>query len=744
MENTDYEMKLVASYFLNVSKAWRKNASRMLTLAETLENYCGEFGIIYDFPTKPAKPEEDAPEAEASKPAATPKKRKTESTRSTRLTEDDIKNMDDYLARVVERFGDKASDERYSFLDKFFTHMEFEPLDRKITELIFLSSNGALEQFVGPFSVIAGKKPSALDMMAALLGEEKKTIQSRMKFSSPLMKNGLVYLMTRDFDGEPVIDKMPYHLHQKILDRIDNEEFDVAAAAESLLGKPEAAITEMADFPHIRTEAEYARSIVQGAFKTGEKGINLLAYGGTGVGKTEFFRALAASLGVPLYSIGEKDQESDEDFSEENRRPHATSPAARIADKRLVENMLERRQQPALTMFDEMEDILGSAPIEARSGKFSAFQMSKAATNNLLNHNTVPCLWTTNNIERFDPAVLRRFSFAFEIQTPNAEVRQRVILRTLKRYGKELTEHQIQTLAHDNAVPPAFFDQTIRSAALAQEKGADAAGEKFYANLALGLRNIGRLVATPEEFKAPKPVENYDLKLVNADENLHELTEQIVAGGHKRFSICAYGVSGAGKSEYMVYLAHRMGMEAMLVPYSSVADSRIGETEANMRMKFEQAADEKKFLIFDEADSLLADRRMAKNSWEKTQTNEMLTLMQKRHPYPIGLTTNLMEDIDKAALRRFTFDICFKGLLPHQYREAFHNYFKQDLPENVFLPDNIAPGDFLKVSQQAEIRGTGQNTEWLIRALERVCDRKREDASRPIGFGARLSKLSNG
>ena len=35
-----------------------------------------------------------------------------------------------------------------------------------------------------------------------------------------------------------------------------------------------------------------------------------------------------------------------------------------------------------------------------------------------------------------------------------------------------------------------------------------------------------------------------------------------------------------------------------------------------------QAADEKKVLIFNEADSLMTDRRLAKNSWERTQTKQ--------------------------------------------------------------------------------------------------------------------------
>jgi transitional endoplasmic reticulum ATPase len=56
-------------------------------------------------------------------------------------------------------------------------------------------------------------------------------------------------------------------------------------------------------------------------------------------------------------------------------------------------------------------------------------------------------------------------------------------------------------------------------------------------------------------------------------------------------------------------------------------------------------------LIFDEADSLLFDRREAVRSWEVSQVNEMLTWMEQ-HPLPFCCTTKMMEKFDSASLRR--------------------------------------------------------------------------------------------
>jgi SpoVK/Ycf46/Vps4 family AAA+-type ATPase len=58
----------------------------------------------------------------------------------------------------------------------------------------------------------------------------------------------------------------------------------------------------------------------------------------------------------------------------------------------------------------------------------------------------------------------------------------------------------------------------------------------------------------------------------------------------------------------------------------------LGESEKAIAAAFEEAADLRAFLIFDEADSPLRDRLSAHQAWEVTQVNEMLTQME-RHPY---------------------------------------------------------------------------------------------------------------
>ncbi|UKI42714.1 MAG: ATP-binding protein [Candidatus Melainabacteria bacterium] len=108
------------------------------------------------------------------------------------------------------------------------------------------------------------------------------------------------------------------------------------------------------------------------------------------------------------------------------------------------------------------------------------------------------------------------------------------------------------------------------------------------------------------------------------------------------------------KSSYARYLAEQLGIEVLLKRASDLISPYVGETEQNIAAAFSEAKSKKAMLIFDEADTFLQDRNNAVRSWEVAQVNEMLTQMEAAE-YPFICTTNLLDTLDEASLRRFTF-----------------------------------------------------------------------------------------
>ena len=160
----------------------------------------------------------------------------------------------------------------------------------------------------------------------------------------------------------------------------------------------------------------------------------------------------------------------------------------------------------------------------------------------------------------------------------------------------------------------------------------------------------------------------------------------------------------------------------------------VGENEQNIAKAFEEAREKESFLVFDEADSLLSDRRFAQRSWEISQVNEMLTWMES-HPLPFACTTNLKERLDQASMRRFTFKCHFDYLNQKQIVIAFKHFFnlKLDISKAKLL-NNLTPGDFSVVTKKSRFMKEEQNTGSLIRLLNQETEAKNESKSRQIGF----------
>ncbi len=173
---------------------------------------------------------------------------------------------------------------------------------------------------------------------------------------------------------------------------------------------------------------------------------------------------------------------------------------------------------------------------------------------------------------------------------------------------------------------------------------------------------------------------------------------------------------------------------------SVVDDQRGGPTAAadiavtlwTVARAFAEARADGALLIFDEADRLLADRRNAERSWEVSQVNEMLTWMES-HPLPFVCTTNLVEKLDPATQRRFTFRIRFDHLSSDQLAAAWRAHFDVDVPDGLTRLDRLAPGDFANVARRMRALGETRPAQ-ILHELTREATAK-EGTTFPIGFG---------
>ena len=217
----------------------------------------------------------------------------------------------------------------------------------------------------------------------------------------------------------------------------------------------------------------------------------------------------------------------------------------------------------------------------------------------------------------------------------------------------------------------------------------------------------------------------YNPGYVNTSINLDELTHGIKDNQSAR--ICLYGIPGTGKSAFGKYLADYLDKPLLVKKGSDLISKWVGGTEKNIANAFTQAKESNCVLIFDEVDSFLANRASAKQNWEITQVNEMLVQMENFDGIFIA-TTNLMNNLDKASLRRFDLKLELNSLNKEQSWNMFKDFSEQlNLPNEIEIYktkveniNNLTPGDFAAVVRQNKFRAIKSNYDFINRLIEEV------------------------
>ena len=257
--------------------------------------------------------------------------------------------------------------------------------------------------------------------------------------------------------------------------------------------------------------------------------------------------------------------------------------------------------------------------------------------------------------------------------------------------------------------------------------------------LAASLKAMGHQRPLP----APLLPDHYDPAFVNADRDLSILVTGLRATSDAR--LCLYGPPGTGKTAFAHYLGRSLDRSVLIKRGSDLLDPFLGGTEQMIANAFREARDEKAILVIDEADGFLRDRAMAHHSWEVTQVNELLTQMEGFNGTFIA-STNLVDMLDAASLRRFDFKVKFDYLRCDQKR-ALLRVVAGDMERDseVQKPvlarldglETLTPGDFSNVLRQLRITGQPAASSNIVALLAAEAAMKPEGRHRTVGFTAR-------
>ena len=558
-------------------------------------------------------------------------------------------------------------------------------------------------------------------VLSIILDIPEKEVRDALASSGALAQSGLLNVKK---DGKSTLERKLGLISDSFAELVNVIDDDPIMLLRETVKKSEPPELCLSDYDHIDTSLAILRPYLRTACHSGKKGVNILLYGDPGTGKTQLVKVLARELEYDLFEVTCEDHEGD-----------SINGDRRLKSYRAAQNFLKKSK--ALIVFDEIEDVFGGGDPDlfflfGKSGKRGS-STSKAWLNNVLENNIVPTLWVSNSINGIDPAYIRRFDQVVEMCIPPKKKRESIIQQSC---GDILTAQAVSRLSCVQDLAPAVIS---RAASVVSSIKSELLEKDLSNSIEFLIEGTLKAQGFTDSINnsAVQLPDNFNINYINAEVDLVQIADGLGNCGSGR--ICLYGPPGTGKTAYGRWLAERLGLPLVLKRASDLLSPYVGEAEKNIAKVFKDAANDKAILMIDEVDSFLRDRRDAVRSWEVSQVNEFLTQMES-YPGIFIASTNLMDGLDQAALRRFDLKSKFDYMKPEQAWNMFKQHCEMmgldlagdDLKARLAKLNVITPGDFAAIMRQHRFSPI-KTAKAMIDAVHVECAVKDQPAA-AVGF----------
>ncbi len=448
--------------------------------------------------------------------------------------------------------------------------------------------------------------------------------------------------------------------------------------------------------------------------KPAENGLSILLYGAAGAGKTSFAISLGAMLGKEIYFIAQNDKESSRASYSANFRYAALAAAQRQLDP-----------EKCILVVDECDDMIEA---NGRQGIFGFFFQkesgaeTKGQLNTVIDENRHTVIWICNSQQdSIAKSSRRRFDYSVLFDELLPETRVHIWENCLKQNGCEgkLSQEFIEDVSRKYKVNAGGISIAVKNAAALTAKNPNKSFDECVTTfLRAHCSLLGIRKSNDERLE---PARDYSLEGLNIKsgirpERIIQVCRNFLAaqanpalsGRDKpRMNLLLHGGPGSGKTEFVKYLAKSLNKKLNIKNASELLSMYVGGTEHLLAAAFAEAEKNNEILFIDEGDSMLSSRDSAQRTWEVSQVNTLLTEMENFSGI-FAVSTNLIQRLDPAALRRFTFRIHFDFLDNDGKDTFFRTYFKylgsaeMTAAEKKALHsiERLTPSDFRNVRQQ--------------------------------------------
>jgi SpoVK/Ycf46/Vps4 family AAA+-type ATPase len=480
------------------------------------------------------------------------------------------------------------------------------------------------------------------------------------------------------------------------------------------------------DFSVKKQELKYLLDLLKSQNK---KATHILLYGPPGTGKTTFVRSLATELGVKAWAVS----------------PAVSDRAGELRRLSLLVTVNRAQAHPgALAVVDEAENLFTNGIITRIFGRTA----DKSWINDFMENTGSPVIWIVNYPRQIDMTTIRRFSFALYFPELGVKERKRMWEGVLSRNNVKVPSkiNEFGSIVKNHIAPVAVIERAVR-----QAKEIGGKDRFFWNNVKLSLDSYEKLLKggqksrinseAPEGFTLEGVTVGIDIgnfiKKLKATNALQDDDGLLPSGSG---TMLFYGPPGTGKTALARHLGDALGKEVLTKRASDILNCFVGGTEQNIAQAFEEATEKDAILVIDEVDSFLYSREIAIRSWESSLVNEFLTRLEECRSFMIA-TSNRRNDLDIAAMRRFSFKVPFRYAGSDELKALYLALLAplvKNKPDTDFLSrlsreKNLAPGDFRAVRLRSRLE-KNLSHEHLFKELLMEQSMKLDKETARIGF----------
>jgi len=556
------------------------------------------------------------------------------------------------------------------------------------------------------------------------------TVKKNLELKAKLLACRIIFDMSRN---------APYfELNPLVTDYISGVGIDIPLAEQFKR-------VETAEFPlESFSVPQQATDIITGLLKS-DNPCHILLFGEQGTGKSEYAKSVVTACGMKAFFVqyGASDDVDERYFT--------------------ICGATQSMGKDGIIIVDEADQLLNTDLMFFISNNDSSIE--KGYLNTFLSDCKAKVIWITNKTDCVPASVKRRFTYSIFFEPFTTVERERVWNQHLKNNVLKavITPEMTREFSRKFTINAAGIGSALAALRSILGKGNKLPDKEQVNNI------LCELIRRHQELVSGKAIQEklvgltnqYDLEALNLDTKPQQIVDSLKAFLKRKqhhqntdtkqqgcgLNLLFWGPPGCGKSALGQYLHHELKRELIVKRASDLIDCYVGNTEKNIRRAFSAARKQGGILMLDEADSFLNARSGAahRNSWEVTATNEILQQMENF----LGIlicTTNRIDALDKASLRRFTFKVEFKNLTGEGKRLLYKRYFleQQEHLHAVLTPaqlqrlvniPNLSAGDFKAVWTKLQYASEDSlEHDSIIEALANEVKYKSDRKGKGIGF----------